>query len=529
MEQTLLKLVTPVSSLDIYESRSSTNFHPQGLYSTQIFGAIGTQARSSQYSYIDLKISVFQPVFYKALIKLKPFYQDIMSGREFAIFDPNTSDFVRADAVSGFTGFDYFVTHFKKLKFEQRTSTVREQNIILYEKNKDTALTRYVYVIPAMYRDLEIDDDGRESSDEVNSLYYKAVAIAKTINDKTTDVAPEVYNKQRFSLQMAYLEIYELLLNVIKGKKNMIMGKWASRKVFNGTRNVLTASTKKVTVLGDPTNLTSNDTQVGLFQFAKAILPLTRHLIKNGFSYKIFSNLDTPATLCDPETLKTKKVMVDAHEFNQWMTNDGIETMINIYREQSTRERPIMIQGCYAGLIYRGRGDVFKFISGIDQIPQEWEDGEVLPINMTEMLYICMYARASDTPGTVTRYPVASDRSIYPSMTYLNSTIQSKAMYQLNDNWEVDKTLPVAKEFPIRGSDTFNSLSPHPNRLKKLNADHDGDTGSFIALVTEEAIAEIKMRMKQKMFFIGPDGKFVTNLNTDTVDFVLKNMSFEPQ
>jgi hypothetical protein len=75
-----------ITSLDTWEG-ATKNFHPQGLYSTQAFGVVGTEVRSERFAYIDMRMSIFHPLIFKALSKLKSLYPDIIAGKEFAVWD----------------------------------------------------------------------------------------------------------------------------------------------------------------------------------------------------------------------------------------------------------------------------------------------------------------------------------------------------------------------------------------------------------------------------------------------------------
>lgn len=74
------KQVRPVKTLDIFEG-GSKDFHPDGLFSTEIFGKVGDPKRSMKYSYIDFKIPVFHPVLYQVLGMLKRMYLEIITGK----------------------------------------------------------------------------------------------------------------------------------------------------------------------------------------------------------------------------------------------------------------------------------------------------------------------------------------------------------------------------------------------------------------------------------------------------------------
>lgn len=516
-------MVKPVTSLDAFTA-STKNFHPDGLYSAEIFGTVGTDARYKKYSYIDLKVPVLHPTIYLTLLQLKGMYGDIMSGREFAIFDEELCDFVKSDAIEGETGYEFFIKHFKKIKYVPSDSVMREQNIKLMEERKNSCLMTRLFVLPAGYRDLEIDDSGRESSDEINSLYYKAIAISNTIPVAMVKTSPAALNQQRNSLQQTVVEIYKYVIKIVEGKKNLMMNKFAARKVWNSTRNVLTSMDTAVQELDDEFTPTINHTSIGIFQFMKGILPVALYHLKNGFLGKCFASVNAPALLTDMKTLKSVRKHIRPDTFDKWMTNEGLSKIINSYKEPSIRDEPIVIEGCYLGLVYRGPDMTFVLHHGIDELPEERNKEHCQPLTLNELFYASIYSVAEEIPMFVTRYPIATDRSTYPSMAYLMSTIKYERRHELSNDWRIIDGA-IAPRFPIRGSETFNSESPHPCRLSGLGADFDGDTGSGIPAYAEESKAEVQKTLNSKSFYVGPDGDFALDLEPDTIKYVLHNLS----
>jgi hypothetical protein len=522
----VLKMVRPTTSLDIYDG-ATKNFHKDGLYSTEIYGVVGTDARYIKYSWINIKVSIIHPIIFKALGQIKSLYLDILSGREFAVFDKQTKDFVKSNALEGQTGYQFFIDHFKEIQYQTTPSQQRQENIKLIKTYQDKALLDKIYVIPAGYRDIEIDDNGRESSDEVNSLYYKLLATANTINEGALKAAPEAYNGQRMGMQNTFNQIYDAFLKLVEGKSNLFMGKWASRKIFNTTRNVITAMDTTVSVVGAPGNIGINDTAIGIFQYLKGILPVARTLLRNGFLSEVFSSPSAPALLVNKKTLESERVHLSYDIFDRWMTNEGIEKLINIYREPSVRDEPIVIYGYYLGLTYRGPDGTFKLIHGISDLPEGRSAEHCTPTTFTEFFYASVYQTSSRYPMLVTRYPIESDRSTYPSKVYLKSTIKAEIRKELGMDWKPIGDTHTAYQFPMKGSSTFDSQSPHPCRLSKLKADFDGDTSSGIILYSEDSIKEVDELLKKKSFYVGSNGQFTSDLSTDTITYVLHNLTGE--
>ena len=515
----------PVKSLDMFIN-AQKQFHPDGLWSNEIFGVVGTNARSTRTSYIDLRVPIIHPTLCKTILKMRSFYKEILSGREFAKWDPELGDFIKSDMVDGKTGYEFFVTHLPKLNIPEKDSVTREQAIALFEKYKDNLLISKLLILPAGLRDLEIDEFGRVTSDDVNSLYYKLIAISNTINPSSVKASIEAYNPQRVSLQNTVNEIYEYFTQIVEGKKNLLMGKWAARKIFNGTRNVITSMIMHSTELTHPRNPTFNDTMMGVYQTAKAMLPVTIYNLKMGFLDKCFSSPGAPALLTDKETLRSIRTVLPAHIYTDWVSTEGLEKLLTHFKEESVRQEPVMVGDNYLGLIYRGPDGTFALIHGIDELPEGRNESDCTPITHMELLYCAIYHVAHNYPVYVTRYPITGVGSIYPSYVYLKSTVKFDERTELDpDTWEPYPDKRIAYQFPRRDSSSYNSLSPHASRIGRLGADFDGDTCSANIVTSDEALKEVKKYFNSPHAYVGTDGRFINDTNIDTVKFVLRNIT----
>lgn len=520
-----LSMMRPIKSLDSFLG-ATKNFNPDGLYSNEIFGMVGTAPRSTRYAYIDLKVSIIHPTIYKTLVGMKAFYKDILAGKEFARFDPMLKDFVKSDLVDGFTGYHFFCEHLPKIEIPTNDSISRQQAVSLFEKYKHRCMLSQVFVLPAGLRDLEMDEYNRATSDEVNELYFKLISISNTINPSSVKASIESYNPQRVSLQNTFNEIYEYFTKIIEGKKNLMMGKWASRKVFNGTRNVITAMTEVSKVLGAESNVNLNDTLVGLYQAIKGMLPITLYQLKTGFLDRCFTTPGAPALLCNSETLESHRVLLKPASYSQWLSSEGLEKALTYFKEETIRHDPIVIEGHYLGLTYRGPDGTFALINGVEQLPEGRLAEHCTPITYTELLYAAIYNVARKYSGFVTRYPITGIGSVYPSRVYLKTTVRSEARQELDpDSWESLGPTKIAYEFPILGSSFYNSLSPSSFRLVGLGADFDGDTCSFNIVYSDESIKECESFYNSKKAYVGTDGKFIIDSSVETIMYVLQNIT----
>lgn len=464
-------MIRPVTSLDTFVG-ATKNFNPDGLYSREIFGVVGTDQRYQRISYVDLKVPIIHPTIFKALGQVRALYLDILARREFAVWNPETKDFDKSDMTEGRTGFEFFCEYLPRIDFPNNESESRQMAVALLNKYRDKMLTQRILVLPAGYREFEIDDNGRESSSEINEFYYKLIAISNTINPSTLKSSPSSYDTQRMSMQNAMMELYDLFTKMIEGKSNLLMGKMARRKVFDGTRNVITAMSSTIKELGHPRNITMNDSLVGLFQFAKAIRPVTTYRMREGWLSKCFSVAGAPVKLCDPTTLKSDMYQLKSDSYTKWLGSEGLEIQLSYFREETIRHNPIMIEGKYLGLVYRGPDGTFAIIHGIDELPSDRSPEDCSPMSLTDLLYYSLYPVARRYKLFVTRYPITGVGSVYPSNAYLKTTIKSEERAELDtQTWQRIGDDHIAYEFPVVGSSFFNSMSPHPWRLARLGAD----------------------------------------------------------
>ena len=511
-----------VKVLDIFTA-STKNFHPEGLFSIEIFGKVGDETRNRLFAYIDLRTSIFHPTIFNSIIGLKSLYGEIMSGKAYAVFDKKTKDFVKSTATDGRTGFSFFVEHFQELEFEKRPSAQREFSIKLVEKYKDKALITKTLVMPAGLRDYVIDDTGKPSEDEINKLYRKIMSIAGTMQNVNLSLNSSFLDASRYNLQMAQMEVYDYIVSLMEGKKKLILGRFASRKVMDSTRNVITAGIPEVKELGDPKSVSSNDTIVGMYQFMRAVMPLTVKAVRDNYSKKIFNGPNSPAVLVNAKTLKKEYVQLDPEYYDTWMTYDGIEKICARFKEEQIRHEVLKANGYYLGLLFND-GKYFKFIQDIDEVPEQFDKTKVTPITLAQLLYIAIYKIAKRTPAFVTRYPVTGLGSIYPSWTYLRSTVKSVSLRELDDAWQPIQS-HLANEFPITGLGFYNSMSPSNSHLKKLGADFDGDTMSYTALWGEESIQEIENLLRSRNYYVGLDGNMAFSMSDDTINLMLSSMT----
>lgn len=467
-----LALLKPVTSLDIFEGSNQKNFHEDGLFSTTIFGRVQSEQRDVRFSYIDIKVPVFHPLMYRNLVKLKGLYGGILTGKAYAKWDSEKKDFLPSDELQGDTGYSFFFKHWMDIDFKLNTSDTRKLKVDFIEKYKSDAVVTKVLVIPAGLRDLHVDATGRQKEDEINSLYRQLLSLSNTITNDV-DYTSSILDVTRCAIQLKFNEIFDHIQNLLDGKHGFLQQKWASRKVFNSTRNVITAMDTSTAVLGEPNGPKLNNTVIGIYQMAKAALPITKYELRNGWLGSVFGAKDAQVMLTDIKTRKAVPVFLQPETIDRWSTNDGLEKVINGLSNPSARAKPIVIEDrYYLGLIYLGKDGTYKVFNDIDQLPSDKDPNDVYPLTLVEWMYISCWQRWHTLVGYLTRYPITGQGSTYPSYPYVKTTVRSVPRKALDDNWEVDTSVPIAYEFPMRGLEEYvESLAPHSTSLRGLAGD----------------------------------------------------------
>ena len=524
-----VQALRPITTLDSFDGASG-NFNENGLFSNVIFGKPGDQLRDNRFSFINIKAPIFNPTYYYTLTSLKRLYIDIISGSDYAIWDDSQKDFVRSDSLNGETGFAFFEKHWQDIEFKVTSSDKRNESIELLKKYKNRAMTSKVLVIPAGLRDMQITEDGRSQEDDINGLYRQIFAIANTVPESALKHNIEVLNKQRWALQLRFNEVYRNIESRVEGKKKLVMGGWASRKVFNGTRNVITSMNLTTPYLGKPGALRFNNTIVGLYQLLKSILPITCHAIRDGFLKKVFvsSNMPTKLLAQTKNGWVQKEVLLKTEYFDKWVSNEGIEKILTLFADPNIRNKPVQIEGMYIGLTYKGPDGTFKLIQSLEEIPSFRLNKEIIetikPITLCELIYFSTY-RVLNDPIFVTRYPVTGVGSIYPSISYVKTTVKSEERRELSDSWEPMDDSYIATQCPLSGYEYIDSMMPHPAKIGGLGADYDGDMCSGNSVYSDEATSEVKKFLACKRAYVGTDGTFMSSTNISTTALVFHNFS----
>jgi hypothetical protein len=469
VDKSVVSKLRPVTTLDTFEG-ATKNFHSEGLYSTTTFGPVGSEQRDLTYSYIDVNIDIISPAIALTLFELKRLYKEVMSGKRYAVWDEKEKDFHPAapgDAGAG-TGYSFFISKFHDLTPKETASNDRKESINLLNKFRSIALGRYVLVMPAGLRDLEVKPDGQEQEYDINPLYRKLLSVSKTIPNVGNKNNPLLDNA-RWRLQETFCEIYKYFFEYLDGKKGGIRGKMTSRRIFNGTRNVISSMDASSPVMDREDEIRPTDTLMGMYQGMKSLLPVAIHAVRTRYLPPVDAG-NGALYLIDPKSLKRDMVMVSPEDYDLYTTDEGVEKLITDFHHTEDKHQPLKVDGRYIALIYDD-GKQFRVFHDIQEFPETLDRSKVSGITYAELLYLSGYDKWNDYFTMVTRYPVTGQGSTYSSTIRLTTTARTKMKWELDADWETRKTKP-AIDFPDRTVTEFvTSMAPHPSNLVELGAD----------------------------------------------------------
>lgn len=523
-DNNLYKLLGQITSTSMFDG-ANHHLHPDGLWSPRIFGEAGSPDRLKRQAWIDLKLPILHPLIYRELTSASSLIAGIMAGKEYAKFNPETHFFERSNAIDGKTGYAFFMSCLPKMVLPDTGTIKRRSTIKLLEKNKGNLTIDKFIVLQAGYRDIEFKD-GQVNHDEINQIYRELLSLSNSITPSHLNNI-ELLDNVRYNMQLVTYKLFMYLGEMVgHGKKKLIQGKWASRNVFNGTANVITATKPSGRFAGDPRDIQHDTIMVGLFQQMVGNGAFTTKALMDSFLKDIFVDPTVAVKLVNKKSLKGEEVYVASEWFDLFQSKEGLEKLVQRFRSPDIRHQYLEVDGRYLALVYKGRidgKDVVKVFNGIEELPSDLSRDDVHPITFIEALYIAVADAIDNIPGYSTRYPITGIESNTVGHTKVFTTTRAEVRYRLNDDWVIDETLKPLPQYPIYGLSTINSMAAPVMRLPGMGGDHDGDRTSLITSMTVESRRELEEYMLDKRAYVGPDGKLRDSVSYDTIEFVCKN------
>jgi hypothetical protein len=344
-----------------------------------------------------------------------------------------------------------------------------------------------------------------------------------------------LYDPVRYQIQAKAQEIYEYIENFLDGKRGFIQGSFARRKVAMGTRNVITAAPYIAASPEDPQLLKADDVMVGVYQTIKGLQPFTKNIWNSIFAVPIFkAEATTNVALTDPKTNKLVYVNITPTERDKWTSSDGIDKLINSFRNTELRKQPIYIKDednkNYALCLVYDEGDSIALCRSIDDLQSRWprsiDKSKLRPITYIEAFYLIAETASIGKHGIATRYPVIEQGSCYVSEIHVVSTTPSRKV-EVIDLLSPDLPPMIMKQYPIIGMSYMDAMMVQPSKLAGLGGDHDGDKLSYEYIWSNDANAECAEYLRSPRSVLNTDMRFIVGSSTYLIDLYLANLTRE--
>jgi DNA-directed RNA polymerase beta' subunit len=214
---------------------------PEGIFSYDIFGRVGSVARKVNYGYVDLKREFIHPFVYNILQSVYRNLPLIISGDKYVKLGPDGTILnAKDDDPEGQTGIDFIIDNWEKISWESKSSTAsREKKLaILSDFSRSEIFVTKWLIIPAMYRDINLhsQDTGKISMDEVNSFYNKLINLT---NSESITFASSTNTQS--AVQMNLVDIHNYLTKKLSGKRGVIRQAVMGKTIDHAATNVISA------------------------------------------------------------------------------------------------------------------------------------------------------------------------------------------------------------------------------------------------------------------------------------------------
>lgn len=232
-----------VLSSNIFMGRTNT-YHPQGLFSEEIFGIDGSNDRRKNMAYISLNCQVISPIFYDILSK-RIFRKigKLLSGDKKFILDPE-GDLIE-DPNGTIEGFSEFIKILPQLNFRKTGEDFASDrdkiiDMVISNVHKNTFLMNKLIVISPDFRPISLEEDFPEnpkafSLDDLNKVYQNIIRISNQVRG----VSGTMYDILSYKMQLEIVNLYELIKLKVSKKYGAVRNLMLGKRVDFSARSVI--------------------------------------------------------------------------------------------------------------------------------------------------------------------------------------------------------------------------------------------------------------------------------------------------
>lgn len=265
--------LTPVTTFEYTVGAKSNQFHPDGLFSEIIFGNKETRERTSTFSYIDLNCKVLHPALVKPVYRLNSKILKILELQEtYNITDNGNIELAEDGELNGVTS---VIANFPKLISRAEQDGVRNdiKNMLLHQYNNNLAFIDKCIVIPAAYRDAQIEDStGSLRIPVINEYYQKILKLSLQIKSLSMQEGSPIYEIHAAKMFSLINQLYDFIISKLSKKQGMVRQDILGKRVdFSG----------RAVIIGGASEIKADEIGVPYKMLVKIYEPFILHYLYN--------------------------------------------------------------------------------------------------------------------------------------------------------------------------------------------------------------------------------------------------------
>jgi len=214
--------IKEVKSPRIYTGGGRTVIDPNGLFSEEVFGRLGSRQRKTTFGYIKLNTTIIHPEAYSILTSINTDLAKLILDKDKYII--TDAGLLVQDSEKGESGVHFFVQNFDKFKFSKMAKKEKSEEAAFIIKNKNKVLITKLLVLPAGVRDIHTSNRSGKTmieSSEISTLYEK---LLKQCGGISTGLPDEIMSPMLQRIQRTTMEINSWIKDRMKGKHGLIRG-----------------------------------------------------------------------------------------------------------------------------------------------------------------------------------------------------------------------------------------------------------------------------------------------------------------
>jgi len=226
-----------VTSSEVYISKGPQGgtFHPNGLFSEEIFGNIETRDRKTKFGFITLNTKVIHPSLISILKRIeRKLLNAINRDKKYKI---DIEGYLVEDEHGDIFGMSAVVENINKIKF--RGGTESRENLVSmldHYKKSNQLLCDIFPVIPPAYRDIIPGDDSGENIDPLNDYYKVILRLSTQLRASQQGLVFDILSA---NMQHAINELYLFVSKKISKKEGLIRHDILGKRVDFSARAVI--------------------------------------------------------------------------------------------------------------------------------------------------------------------------------------------------------------------------------------------------------------------------------------------------